>query len=94
MPHQRFQRFDCNRGKTRRKGRELFITQSRLLTSNGKKSFESIVGKGENVGNQHFLLFLQCFLPFQRQIPLVKTHQTLSSALALNLDIPKNCVVW
>ena len=25
--------------------------------------FENIVGKGENAGNQHFLLFLQCFLP-------------------------------
>ena len=22
---------------------------------------ETIVGKGENAGNQHFLLFLQCF---------------------------------
>ena len=22
---------------------------------------ENIVGKGENAGNQHFLLFLQCF---------------------------------
>ena len=28
--------------------------------------FENIVGKGENAGNQHFLLFPQCFLPIQR----------------------------
>ena len=27
--------------------------------------FENIVEKGENAGNQHFLLFPQCFLPFQ-----------------------------
>ena len=27
-----------------------------------KKHFENIVGKGENAGNQHFLLFSQCFL--------------------------------
>ena len=27
-----------------------------------EKAFENIVGKGENVGNQHFLLFPQCFL--------------------------------
>ena len=27
-----------------------------------KKPFENIVGKGENAGNQHFLLFPQCFL--------------------------------
>ena len=41
-----------------------FPTQSWLLTILGKKPFENIVGKGENAGNQHFLLFLQCFLPF------------------------------
>ena len=38
-------------------------TQSQLLTTLGKKPFEKIVGKGENVGNQHFLLFPQSFLP-------------------------------
>ena len=31
-------------------------------------TFENAVGKGENAGNQHFLLFLQCFLPHHRQI--------------------------
>ena len=30
-------------------------------------SFENIVGKGENAGHQHFLLFPQCFLPNQKQ---------------------------
>ena len=29
-----------------------------------KKPFENTVGKGENAGDQHFLLFPQCFLPF------------------------------
>ena len=29
-----------------------------------KKPFENIVGKGENAGNQHFLLFPQCFLSY------------------------------
>ena len=32
-----------------------------------KKSFENNVGKVENAGNQHFLLFPQCFLPFPKQ---------------------------
>ena len=32
------------------------------------KSLENIVGKGENAGNQHVLLFLQCFIPFPEQI--------------------------
>ena len=34
----------------------------------GKKPFENIVGKGENAGNQHFLLFPQCFIPFPKQV--------------------------
>ena len=40
-----------------------------ILTLNdpGKDAFENIVGKGENAGNQHFLLFPQCFLPFLKQ---------------------------
>ena len=33
-----------------------------------KKLFENIVGKGENAGYQHFLLFPRCFLSFQREI--------------------------
>ena len=47
---------------------KLFTTQSRLLTTPKQMPFENIVGKGENVGNQHFLLFPQCFLPFTKQI--------------------------
>ena len=40
-----------------------------ILTFNdlGQEDFVNIVGKGENVGNQHFLLFLQCFLLYQEQ---------------------------
>ena len=43
-------------------------TQSQLLMTLKKTAFEKILGKGENAGNQHFLLFPQCFLPFPRQI--------------------------
>ena len=31
------------------------------------KTFENIVRKGENAGKQYFLLFPQCFRPYQRQ---------------------------
>ena len=31
-----------------------------------KTPSENIVGKGENAGNQHFLLFPQCFLSFPK----------------------------
>ena len=44
-----------------------------VLTFNDieKEAFENIVGKGENAGNQHFLLFPQCILPFPNQILIV-----------------------
>ena len=32
------------------------------------KTFENIVGKEGNVGNQHFLLFPHCLLAFPKQI--------------------------
>ena len=37
-------------------------------------AFDNIVGKGENVGHKHFLLFPQCFLPFPTQISIFKLH--------------------
>ena len=47
---------------------KLFNSQSRLLMTLRKKHFENIVGKGENAGNQHFLLFLQFFLPISKKV--------------------------
>ena len=47
--------------------------QSRLLTSLEKKAFENIVGKGENAGIQHFLLFPQFFLLFLSQISIFES---------------------
>ena len=44
-----------------------FTTQSRLLTTLKKKALENTMGKGENAGNQHFLLFPQCFLLYLRE---------------------------
>ena len=49
---------------------EPFTTQSQLLSARSKKAFKNIVGKGDNAGNKHFLLFLQCFPPFPNQIPI------------------------
>ena len=48
-----------------------------------------IVGKGENPGNHYFLLFPQCFQPYQRQKTSLLSTFILSSADALNLDLPK-----
>ena len=32
------------------------------------------MSKGKNAGNQHFLLFQQCFLPVPERTPVVKLH--------------------
>ena len=50
------------------------------------KPFENIVGKGENAGNQHFLLFPQCFLPVLKTIFNFSVTVALSSANTFNLD--------
>ena len=41
-----------------------------MPTSNDteEEDFENTVGKGENAGNQHFLLFSQCFLPWNHHL--------------------------
>ena len=54
------------------------------------KTLENILGKRENPGNQHFLLFLPCFLPYLRQLPKFEPHSNLSSANALTFDRPKS----
>ena len=55
---------------------QLYTKQFRLLMTLRKKSFESrsIVEKGEDAGNQHFLLFPQCFLPSKKQILILKPY--------------------
>ena len=69
-------------------------TQSSVLTTLKKSSFENIVGKEENAGNQPFLLFPKCFLPIQEQIQILEPYLFLSSATAFNLDQSKTFVVW
>ena len=44
-----------------------------------KRTLENTVGKGENAGNQHFLLFPQCFLLYQRAIVILATFNLLSA---------------
>ena len=56
------------------RGRYLFTTQSRLLMTLRKTPFENIVGIGENAGNQHFLLFSQCFQSFSEKILIFQSH--------------------
>ena len=52
-----------------------------------KNPIENIVGKGENAGKHHFLLFPpQCFQPYRRQKSSFLSTLILSSAHAFNLN--------
>ena len=51
-----------------------FMTQSLLLTTLYMDPFENNVGNREYAGNQHFLLFPQCFLSFPKQISVFQLH--------------------
>ena len=46
----------------------LYYTMSTFDALEEKKPFENIVEKEENAGYQHFLLFPQCFLSWERQL--------------------------
>ena len=46
---------------------DLPFTSQSQLNDPQEMSYENIARKGENAGNQHFILFPQCFLPYQRQ---------------------------
>ena len=46
----------------------LFTAQSQALGTLKQNLVENIGGKGENAGNQHFLLFPKYFVPFPKQI--------------------------
>ena len=59
--------------------------QSLLLSTLRKNPFENIVGKGENAGNQHFLLFLQCFLSFPKHI--------LAACKCFQIGHIENCIL-
>ena len=50
---------------------ELFTTQSPVLMTLMERTFENIVGKGENAGNQ-------CFLPFLQQVFNFEPHSIRS----------------
>ena len=59
-----------------------------ILTFNDpeEEDFENIVEKGENAGNQHFLLFPQCFLPFlPKKFNFSATFILLSANLMLSI---------
>ena len=58
------------------------------LKTLGKKPLENILGNGQNAGKQHFILFPQCFPPFQKQISIF--HQYLLCSLQIAAYIYMN----
>ena len=65
------------------------MTQSPLLTTLKKKPFENIVGRGEDAGDQHFLLFPQCFQPYQRQKSSKYLYFVVCKCFFLKLNFTK-----
>ena len=55
-------------------GLKPITTLSHVLIQPRNKALENMVGKGENPGKQHFLLFQQYFLPFPDQISTFQSH--------------------
>ena len=64
---------------------EPFPKQSLIHKVLQKKTFKNIVGKEENAGNQHFLLFPQCFLPYLRHTLSFKQHKICRLQMHFNL---------
>ena len=69
----------------------LFTIQSRLLTTIRERPFENIVEKKENAGNQHFLLFPQCFSSLHKTNFTFGFILNLPSANAFNLSSERFC---
>ena len=51
-----------------------------------KKTIENTVGKGENAGNGHFLLFSQCFLLYQKREIFILSSSNSPNALNLAMS--------
>ena len=49
-----------------------FTEQYHVFMTLRQAGFENIVEKVENAGNQHFLLFAQCFLAYQITNPICR----------------------
>ena len=81
-----FRKLSCSGSLNQNCEVKKFTTQPRLLTTLIEKAFENTAEKGENAGNQHFLLFPQCFQHFLNQISM---FNILSSVNAFNLNHSK-----
>ena len=64
---------------------QFLTTQSQVLIFVWKGNFNNFVRKGENVGNQHFLLFPQHFLPFPNGISSFKWLSFWTNIKSCNL---------
>ena len=70
----------------------LFLYHTILTFNNPKEeSFGNTVGKGENAGNQHFLLFPRCFLLYQREKSSFQQHLICHLQMLSIWSCPKFC---
>ena len=72
--HSVFKRLALQTGKKQglfEKGLTLYYT-SLIVSDPEKETFDNVVGKGENAGNQYFLLFQQCFYSSQSKFQFLR----------------------
>ena len=69
-----------------------FTPEILILTNQQQTAFENIVGKGEIVHNEQFLLFPQCFLLNQIIVSLFVYIFDIISLFAAKFEKPKICI--
>ena len=69
--------------------KDLGQKRSLVFTTLEENSFENILGRRENTGNQHFFLIPQCFLPFLNTTSNLSFTFNLSSVNGFNLTKSK-----
>ena len=58
-----------------------------------EEAFENILGKGENAGNQHFLIFPKCFPPFPPKNSIFSQFYFVVFK-CLEFELVWNFVIW
>ena len=74
--------------------KKTFIEQSLRSDSEVREYLENTAGKGENAGNQHFLLFPQRFLSIRRQNPFIFIIRVVCKLSLSHYGRVNNFLVW
>ena len=81
-------------GAAHKKTYDHFTLKFCVLTTRCQSTFENVLGKGENAGIQHFLLFPKRFVSLKRQahIDRATSYSCSSNDFAYKFKIVSSCV--